>query len=169
MALIQLQACRQQYGMDFSYPVLANLYGPGDHFEDDRSHVVPALIKKFVELSVLIPHTDDRVTVWGDGYATRDFLYVEDAARALVKCMEVEYREPINIASGQSINIKRLVDLIAELIGYEGEIEFDASKPIGQDKRWYDIGKAKDVLDWQPEVDIREGLERTIEWYKSLH
>ena len=159
IALTQLQACRKQYGMDFAYPIFTNLYGPGDCFDDDRSHVIPALIKRFV-------HGVDKVVVWGDGSPTRDFLYVTDAVRALVACMGVECREPVNIASGENISIRRLVDIIQAACDRQAlPVEWDSSKPNGQMERGYRIQKARGVLGWVPEVGIEEGVRQTVEWY----
>lgn len=160
MALTQLQAHKQQFGLNFTYPILSNLYGPGDHFDDAKSHVIPALIKKFDTRS-------RKVLVWGDGSPTRDFLYVEDAAEALGRFIEADYSEPINIAGGSEIGIRRLAELIAQLSGYKGKIEFDQDRPNGQLRRCYDISQARRVLDWQPKISLEAGLRRTIEWWRS--
>lgn len=158
MALAQLEACYQQYGLDYSYLILANMYGPHDHFEDDRSHVIAAMIKRFTAAK-------DEVTLWGTGTPSRDFLYVKDAARAIVKAIDIESREPINIGSGQETSIAYLANLIAKLVGYKGRIGWDISKPDGQFRRVWCIYRAQDILDWSPQVSLKEGLGETIEWY----
>lgn len=156
IALTQLQA----HGINFAYPILANLYGPGGGFDERKSHVIPALIKRFASNpNVLI--------VWGDGKPTRDFLYVEDAAKALARFIEVDYSQPVNIASGIEVSIGQVVGIISQLANYKGTIEFDASKPNGQMRRCYDISKAKSVLGWQPSTDIETGLRNTWEWYAN--
>lgn len=150
IALTQLQA----YKLNFAYPVLANLYGPGGGFDERKSHVIPALVKRFASNPPVL-------TVWGDGKPTRDFLYVEDAAKALARFAEVDYCQPINIASGKEVSIKRIVELLSRISGYRGAIEYDTSKPNGQLRRCYDISKAKEVLGWQPSTDIETGLRNT--------
>lgn len=160
IALTQLQSYHAQYGLNYAYPILSNLYGPGDKFDDAKSHVIPALIKRFTS-------NEEAITVWGDGSPTRDFLYVEDAARALVACTEAECREPLNIASGIETSIKQLVQLLTRITGYTGKVEFDKSKPNGQLRRGYDNYRARTALDWQPVVDIETGLRKTVEWWQA--
>lgn len=160
VALTQLQAYRDQYGLDFAYPVLSNLYGPGDSFDDAKSHVIPSLIKRFTQ-------SEPKITVWGDGTPTRDFLYVEDAARALVACMDTDCREPLNISGGVEVSIRRLVELLGEITGYSGAIEFDQTRPNGQLRRGYDSYRAQQALGWQPVVDIETGLRATVDWWLS--
>lgn len=158
IALTQLQAYQKQYGLNFAYPVLANLYGPGGGFDEHKSHVIPALVKRFASNPPII-------TVWGDGSPTRDFLYVEDAAKALARFIEVDCQEPINIASGTEVSIQTIVRELVELSDYRGEVEYDTSKPNGQLRRCYDISKAKSTLIWLPSTDIKTGLRNTWEWY----
>lgn len=169
IALTQLQAYRDQYGLDFAYPILSNLYGPGDNFDDAKSHVIPALIKRFTS-------DEPQITVWGDGTPTRDFLYVEDAVRALVACMDADCplrgpylscREPLNISGGVEISIRRVIELLNEITGYSGKVEFDQSKPNGQLRRGYDNYKAQQTLGWQPVVDFETGLRATVDWWLS--
>lgn len=160
IALTQLQAYRDQYGLDFAYPVLSNLYGPGDNFDDTKSHVIPALVKRFTS-------DEPQITVWGDGTPTRDFLYVEDAARALIACMQADCREPLNISGGVEISIRRVIELLKELTGYGGKVEFDQTKPNGQLRRGYDSYRAQQALGWQPVVDFETGLRATVEWWLS--
>jgi len=170
IALTQLEACKQEWGMDFEYPILANLYGPGDK----SNHVIPMLIGKFEdakfgvvasinENEVLMNPPLGKVEIWGDGSQTRDFLYVTDAARAIHKLIDSNIGEPVNIAHGNSITIKMLVNHLTELFDYQGEVIYNTNKPMGQKHRSYDIKKAKQFLDWQPEVGIREGLRETID------
>ena len=166
MMLVQAQAYRQQYGYNAIYLLPVNLYGPGDNFNPDSSHVIPALIKKFVDA---IESGSNTVEVWGTGVASREFLYVEDAARAIVLAAEqYESAEPVNIGSCMEITIKDLVELISELTGFEGEIIWDTEKPDGQPRRCLDVSAAEKGFGFKAEVPFREGLEKTIEWYKEI-
>lgn len=161
IALAQLEAYHNQYGLDYAYPILANLYGPGDNFNDDKSHAIPALIKRFLS-------GFDIVKVWGDGSPSRDFLYVEDAARALVACTEKgDTRQPINISTGVETSIRVLVKLISEITGFTGQVVYDNTKPNGQQRRCYSNAIAKDVLGWHPVTTLPDGLKRTIDWYAN--
>lgn len=162
MALAQLQAYRSQYNLDFAYPILANIYGPGDggFFDDFKSHVIPALVKRFVE-------AENEVICWGTGIPTRDFLYVEDAAKALAKFIGVNCPGPVNIAANQEISILRLAELIAGLVGFKGQIIWDKTKPDGSPRRRYNTRLLKHFLGWEPTTTIEDGLQRTIEWYKE--
>ena len=165
MMLVQAQAYRQQYGYNAIYLLPVNLYGPGDNFNPDSSHVIPALIKKFVDA---IESGSNTVEVWGTGTASREFLYVEDAARAVVLAAErYESAEPVNIGSCMEISIKDLVELIAELTGFKGEIVWDTEKPDGQPRRCLDVSAAEKGFGFKAEVPFREGLKKTIEWYKE--
>ena len=165
MMLVQAQAYRQQYGYNAIYLLPVNLYGPGDNFNPDSSHVIPALIKKFVDA---IESGSNTVEVWGTGAASREFLYVEDAARAIVLAAErYESAEPVNIGSCMEISIKDLVELIAELTGFEGEIVWDTEKPDGQPRRCLDVSAAEKGFGFKAQVPFRDGLEKTIEWYKE--
>ena len=165
MMLVQAQAYRQQYGYNAIYLLPVNLYGPGDNFNPDSSHVIPALIKKFVDA---IESGSDIVEVWGTGAASREFLYVEDAAQAIVLAAEkYESAEPVNIGSCMEISIKDLVELISELTGFKGEIIWDTEKPDGQPRRCLDVSAAEKGFGFKAEVPFREGLEKTIEWYKE--
>jgi GDP-L-fucose synthase len=163
MLLVQLQAYREEYGLHGIYLVPVNLYGPRDNFDLETSHVIPALIRKCVEAKRAgAPH----VVVWGTGEATREFLYVEDAAEAIVLGAEkYDAAEPVNLGSGQEINVRALVDMIQRMAKYEGEIVWDRTKPDGQPRRSLDISKARDLLGWQAGTSLREGLERTMEWF----
>ncbi len=165
MLLVQLQAYRQEYGFPGIYLIPTNLYGPRDHFDLENSHVIPALIRKCVEAQ---ERGEPKIVVWGTGRATREFLYVEDAAEAIVLAAErYDGPEPINIGSGEEISIRDLVDLIRELTGYEGDVEWDTSKPDGQPRRRIDTTRAREWLGWEARTPLREGLRRTIEWYRT--
>ncbi len=159
--LVGAQAYREQYGLDSVYLLPANLYGPRDNFDLETSHVVPALIRKMTEGT-------DRVVLWGDGSPTREFLYVEDAADAFVRAAEVySGAEPLNIGTGLEISIGELATTIAELTGFEGEIVWDDSMPNGQPRRRLDTTRAESLLGWRAQTPLRDGLERTIAWYRA--
>ena len=165
MLLVQGQAYRQQYGFNAIYPLLVNLYGPGDNFDPRSSHVIPALIKKCFDSR---DAGEESITVWGTGKASREFIYVEDAAEALVLALE-RYNKPapVNIGTGQEITIRELVHLIAELSSFQGEICWDTEKPDGQPRRCLDTSKAKQEFGFTAKTTLREGLRKTIEWYRE--
>ena len=164
MMLVQSQAYRQQYGFNSIYLLPVNLYGPGDNFDPEQSHVIPALIKKIFDAKEA---GDDYITVWGTGKATREFLYVEDAAEGINLATEKYNKsDPVNLGSGFEISINALIELIAEIAGFDGEIRWDTSKPDGQPRRCLDVSRAKEEFGFEARVDFREGLERTIEWYR---
>jgi GDP-L-fucose synthase len=159
--LIGAQAYREQYGLDSVYLLPANLYGPRDNFDLETSHVVPALIRKMVAGT-------ERVVLWGDGSPTREFLYVEDAADAFVRAADgYSGAEPLNIGTGAEISIAELAATIAELTGFDGETVWDSSMPNGQPRRRLDTSRAKALLGWQAATPLRDGLERTIAWYRE--
>ena len=163
MMLVQAQAYRQQYGFNAIYLLPVNLYGPGDNFNPDSSHVIPALIKKFIDAK---ESGSDRVEVWGTGAASREFLYVDDAARGIVRAAEsYDKPDPVNLGAGMEITIRDLVDLIAEQTGFKGEIVWDTSKPDGQPRRMLDVSVAEREFGFRATVEFREGLKKTIEWY----
>lgn len=163
MLLVQGQAYRQQYGFNAIYLLPVNLYGPGDNFKLHSSHVIPALIKKCVDA---LDQGEERIVAWGTGRASREFLYVEDAARAIVLATEkYDQPEPINIGSAMEITIKDLLELIAELTGFKGEIIWDSSKPDGQPRRSLDTSRARQEFGFQAQTDFRAGLRQTIDWY----
>ncbi len=163
MLLVQSQAYRQQYGFNSIFLLPVNLYGPGDNFDPEYSHVIPALIKKCLDAKNSgAQHLD----VWGSGEASREFLYVDDAARALLLATEQYNKpDPVNIGSGVEITIRDLVNLIAELTEFNGEIRWDRSKPDGQPRRLLNTEKAKREFGFSAKVQFREGLENTISWY----
>ena len=163
--LVQCQAYRDQYGFNGIYLLPVNLYGPGDNFDPHTSHVIPALIKKFVDAA---GRGEPEVEVWGTGAATREFLYVDDAAEGVVLAAErYDGRKPVNLGSGMEISIKDLAELIARETGYRGRLVWDASKPDGQPRRALDVTRAEELFGFRARVDFVEGLRRTIEWYRS--
>ncbi len=165
MLLVQSQAYRQQYGFNSIYLLPVNLYGPGENFDLKTSHVIPAIIRKFVTAR---DRGEKKVVAWGTGKASREFLYVEDAARGIVLASEKYNKsDPVNLGSGMEITIKDLVYLIKELVVFEGEVEWDTSKPDGQPRRCLDTSKAKKEFGFEAKVDFREGLKRTIDWYEK--
>jgi GDP-L-fucose synthase len=163
MMLVQGQAYRTQYGFNAIYLLPVNLYGPGDNFNPESSHVIPALIKNFVDA---VREGKDEVIVWGTGSASREFLYVKDAARAIVLATELfEGPEPVNIGASREISIKDLVNIISKETGYTGKIIWDTEKPDGQPRRCLDTSKAKQWFGFQAETPFDEGLKETIKWY----
>lgn len=164
MLLVQSQAYRTQYGFNSIYLMPVNLYGPGDNFDPSSSHVIPALIRKCVEA---VEQKRDEIVAWGTGKATREFLYVEDCAEAIVLAAErYDKPEPVNIGAGFEISIKDLTYLIAELVGFKGKIVWDASKPDGQPRRCLDTTRAKKEFGFQASTDFKDGLSATISWYQ---
>ena len=165
LLIVQLQSYRQQYGFNGINVLPVNLYGPCDNFDLESSHVIPALIRKCLEAK---ERGDKTLTVWGSGTPTREFLFVEDAARGLVAAAEkLETSDPVNLGSGTEITIRALVDLIVRHTGFQGEIVFDATRPDGQPRRCLDVSKAKELLGFEAQVTLDEGLKRTIEWYAA--
>lgn len=166
MLLVQLQAYRHQYGFKGIYLLPANLYGPRDNFDPETSHVIPALIKKCVDAK---RKGERKIVVWGTGEPSREFLYVEDAAEGILLAAErYDGPEPVNLGTGEEIKIRDLVKLIMELTGFEGEVEWDRSKPDGQPRRCLDTTRAKQAFGFVARIDLREGLKRTIEYYEEL-
>ncbi len=163
--LVQCQAYRRQYGLNAVYLLPVNLYGPGDNFDPDSSHVIPALIAKCIEAR---ESGARRIVVWGDGTPTREFLYVADAARAVVLCAQrYDGPEPINVGSGKEISIRDLAQLIANLCRFDGEIAWDTTKPNGQPWRCLDVARARELFGFEAEVELLDGLRRTIDFYES--
>jgi GDP-L-fucose synthase len=163
--LVQGQAYRAQYGFNAVHLLMMNLYGPGDNFEPGSSHVIPALIQRFLSAAAgRVPE----VVVWGDGLATREFLYVEDAAEGIVLAAErYDGGEPVNLGAGFEISVRELAALIAELTGFTGRLTFDASKPSGQRRRTADVSRARREFGFTARTQLRDGLARTIEWYAA--
>jgi GDP-L-fucose synthase len=161
--LVQAQAYRQQYGFDAIYLLPVNLYGPGDNFDPRSSHVIPALVRKCVEA---VEQKRDAVEVWGTGRATREFLYVDDAAEGIVLASEAyDGAEPVNLGAGFEIRIKDLAELIARLTGFKGHLVWNASLPDGQPRRCLDTSKAEQWFGFKARVSFDEGLRRTVDWY----
>jgi len=167
MLLVQLQAYRAQYGFKGIYLLPVNLYGPGDNIDPQKSHVIPALIAKFLEAKRTASPT---VTCWGTGAASREFLYVRDCARAVVAATErYNSPDPVNLGSGQEIPVADLAQKIADLVDYQGRIVWDSSRPDGQPRRCLDVSRAKNEFGFQAETDFEEGLRTTIAWYQREH
>lgn len=163
MLLVQAQAYRQQYGFNAIYLLPVNLYGPRDNFDPRSSHVIPALIRKFVEAK---ERGDEQVVLWGTGKATREFLYVEDAARGIAMAAErYDGAEPVNLGAGFEISIADLAAMIKEIVGFDGELVYDATKPDGQPRRSLDTTRAEKGFGFRAKMPFREGLERTVEWF----
>ena len=165
MLLVQAQAYRQQYGFNSIFLLPVNLYGPRDNFNPASSHVIPAMIRKFLEAQ---ERGEKEVILWGDGSPTREFLYVEDAAEGILLASE-KYNglDPVNLGSGNEISIKDLAEKVAQLTGFEGKLVWDTSKPNGQPRRGLDVSRAEALFGFRAVTPFEEGLRRTIEWYKE--
>ena len=165
MLLVQSQAYRQEYGFNSIFLLPVNLYGPGDNFDPEKSHVIPALIKKFTEAK---EQGLGEVVAWGDGSPTREFLYVEDAAEGIVLASERHNTsDPVNLGSGEEISIKALTETIAELTGFRGAIRWDTSQPNGQPRRKLDTSRAERAFGFRATTPFTKGLQATIEWYQT--
>jgi len=162
---VQLQSYRQQYDFDGIYLLPVNLYGPNDNFDPSSSHVIPALIRKVYEAQ---QRGDKTIPVWGDGSPTREFLYSDDAARGIVMgTQHYSDGDPVNLGTGYEISIKDLVEMICELMGFEGELIWEKDKPNGQPRRCLDTSRAKERFGFEAQVPFREGLKNTIDWYRQ--
>jgi GDP-L-fucose synthase len=163
--LVMLQGYREQYGLNGIYLLPVNLYGPRDNFDLESSHVIPALIRKFIAAR---DEGRESVEVWGTGAASREFLYVADAARAILLATE-EYdgAEPVNVGAGREVTIRELVETIGNLTGFDGSIEWDTSRPDGQPRRMLETSRARTQFGFEAEVDLEDGLERTIAWWEA--
>jgi GDP-L-fucose synthase len=167
MLLVQGQAYRDQYGFNATHILPVNIYGPGDNFDPASSHVIPALIKKCVDAR---DRGDAFIDAWGTGSASREFLYVDDAARGIVLAAErYDGRDPVNLGVGSEITIRDLTELIARLTGFGGEIRWDSSKPDGQPRRALDTSRAREAFGFVAGTSFEVGLGRTIQWYESTH
>ncbi len=165
MLLVQAQAARQQYGFNAIHLLPVNLYGPRDDFDPGSSHVIPALIRKCLEA---VEGDEDAIEVWGSGSASREFLYVEDCAEAIVLAAErYDGAEPVNVGSGQEVTIRDLVDLIVRLSGFRGSVRWDPSCPDGQPRRRLEVSRAKEAFDFVATTPLEDGMHRTIEWYRE--
>jgi GDP-L-fucose synthase len=165
MMLVLSDAYRRQYDFDSCVPIVANLYGPNDNFDLEDSHVIAAMIRKYVEAA---QRGDEQVVLWGTGNPSREFLYVDDAARALLLAAErLETSEPVNVGTGTETRIRDLAETIERLVGYEGETVWDASKPDGQPKRFLDVRRARELMGFEAQVALEEGLRRTIASFRE--
>jgi GDP-L-fucose synthase len=163
--IVQLQAYKQQYDFNGINLMIVNLYGPHDNFDLESSHVIPALIRKFLEAK---ERGDKVVTLWGTGTPSREFLYVEDAARAVVTATEtIDDPDPINVGSGYEVKIADLAAIIARKTGFTGEVRYDATKPDGQPRRCLDVTRAKELFGFTASTTLEKGLEKTIAWYQG--
>jgi len=163
--LTQLWAYRRQYGFEGIYLLPVNLYGPRDDFHPETSHVIPAIVRKCIEAR---ERREESITAWGTGEPSREFLYVADAAAGVLDATErYDGREPVNIGSGREISIRDLVELIADLTGFEGTVEWDTSKPDGQPRRRLDTSRASEYFDWTGSTGLEEGLRKTVDWYEA--
>jgi len=165
--LVQAQAYRKQYGFNAIFLLPVNLYGPGDNFDLESSHVIPALIRKVLEAK---QKGEKRIVAWGTGKPTREFLYVEDAAEAIVMATHRYNKpDPVNLGAGFEISIRDLASLICQLVGFDGTVEWDTSKPDGQPRRCLDTSRAKKEFGFEAKTDLREGLKQTIEWCRRQY
>ena len=165
MMLVQSQSYRTQYGFNSIFLLPLNLYGPRDNFDPKSSHVIPALIRKFMEAK---DKGEEEVVVWGTGKPTRGFLYVEDAAEGILLATEKYNKSyPVNLGTDLEISIKDLAELIARLVGFKGKIKWDTSKPDGQPRRRLDTSRAEREFDFKAGMDFEEGLKRSVEWYEE--
>ena len=167
MLLVQGQAYRAQYGMNVIHLIPVNLYGPGDNFDPASSHVIPALIKKCIDAR---DAGDAAIDVWGSGSASREFLYVDDAAEGIILGADrYDGAEPVNLGVGREITIRELVEVIARLTRFEGEIRWDTSKPDGQPRRALDTSRAREAFGFEAKTSFEDGLRATVEWYEQTH
>jgi GDP-L-fucose synthase len=162
--IIQSWTYRDQFGFDSTILLPSNLYGPHDNFNLETSHVVPALIKKFIEAK---NNNLESVEVWGSGEATREFLYVEDAIKAIIDTIDCKESGPFNLGTGKETSIKELVETISKLVEFKGNIVWDSTKPDGQPKRFYDMSKFEKTFGYVPNTELNIGLKKTIEWYEQ--
>ncbi len=164
-AVVMLDAYRRQYGLRSAFVLPVNLFGVGDHFDPQTSHVIPALIRKCIEAA---DRGAETVECWGTGEVSREFLYVDDAAEGIIRAAEcIDEPVPINLGTGREIRIRELAAMIARLAGFRGRLSWDASRPDGQPRRCLDTRRASALLGWRAEVSLEEGLARTIAWYRS--
>ena len=163
--LVGAQAYREQYGLNAIYLLPVNLYGPGDNFDLESSHVIPALVRKMIEAQ---ERGESEVVLWGDGSPTREFLYVEDCAEGIdLAAQRYEGPDPVNLGTSEEISIRDLAELVAEVTGYEGEIVWDTSKPNGQPRRRLDVSRAEELFGFRARTPLRTGIERTVAWYRA--
>ncbi len=160
---LQVAAYRRQYGVDWVSVIPGNAYGPHDNFSDKNSHVIPGLIRRF---HFAKEKGDNRIEVWGTGSPVRDFIYVDDVADGIVAALEKHHEElPINISSGKGVSIKELVDTVRKVVGFEGEIAWDRTKPDGHASKIFDVSRMRDMLGFEPKVDLEAGIRKTYDWF----
>ena len=165
MLIVLSDSYRRQYGFDSCAPVLANVYGPGDDYDLEDSHVIAAMVRKYVEAT---ERDEPEVVLWGTGNPSREFLYVDDAARALVLAAErYDSSDPVNIGTGRETRIRDLAEMIERLAGYGGRTIWDSSRPDGQPTRHLDVSRATERIGFEAEMDLEEGLRRTVESYRA--
>lgn len=165
MLLVLSDTYRRQYGFDSCAPVIANLYGPEDNFDLEDSHVIAAMVRKFCEAA---DGGEPTVTLWGTGEPSREFLYVDDAARAMILCAErLGTSDPVNIGVGRETKIRDLAEAIGTAAGFDGEIVWDTSRPDGQAKRGLDVSKARELIDFDAETSLEDGIGKTVSWFRS--
>jgi GDP-L-fucose synthase len=165
MLLVQLQAYRQEYGFDGIYLLPVNLYGPHDNFDLETSHVIPAMIRKFLEAKAA---GASEVVLWGDGSPTREFLYVDDAAEGIAAAAGAyDGAEPVNLGSGEEIAIRDLATLVADATGYAGAIRWDTTQPNGQPRRRLDVSRAESLFGWRAKTALADGLAATVRWFRG--
>jgi GDP-L-fucose synthase len=163
--LVGAQAYRGQYGLNSIYLLPVNLYGPGDNFDLESSHVIPALVRKMIEAQ---ERGESEVVLWGDGSPTREFLYVEDCAEGIdLAAQRYDGPDPVNLGTSEEISIRDLAELVGELTGFEGEIVWDTSKPNGQPRRRLDVSRAEQMFGFRARTPLRTGIERTVAWYRA--
>jgi GDP-L-fucose synthase len=165
MMLVLSDAYRRQYGFDSCAPIVANLYGPNDNFDLESSHVIAAMIRKFVEAS---ERGEQQVTLWGTGRPSREFLYVDDAARGLLLAAErLDVSDPVNIGTGQETRIRDLAEMLQRITGFEGELVWDTSRPDGQPTRFLSVDRARELMGFEAQMPLDEGLRRTVESFRE--
>lgn len=163
--LVMLDAYRREFGLKSAFLLPANLYGPGDNFDLDGSHVIPAIVRKMLEAQAA---SRSEVVLWGDGSPTREFLHVRDAAEAFCLAAErIDEPIPVNVGTGREVSIRELAELVRERVGFRGAIRWDASRPGGQPRRALDTGRARDLLGFEPRIRLEDGLTELVEWYRS--
>jgi len=161
--LVHLEALKEHGALDYCYCLPANLYGPHDNFHPEHSHVVPALVRRFVEAAEIVA---PEVAIWGDGTAMRDFLYIEDCIDAMIHLLDERFSGPVNVASGEQTTVRALAETITEAAGYTGKITYDTSKPAGQRERVFDVQKIGST-GWSAAHPLETGIGRTIDWFRS--
>ncbi len=161
--LVHLEALKEHGALDYCYCLPANLYGPHDNFHPEHSHVVPALVRRFVEATEIVA---PEVAIWGDGTAMRDFLYIEDCIDAMIRLMDERFSGPVNVASGEQTTVRALAETITEAAGYMGKITYDTSKPAGQRERVFDVRKIGST-GWRAAHALETGIGRAVDWFRS--